>query len=153
MAAIQAVIFLLFLLFVNLSDVAIRMQAQQVAALQAEVNAPPFAAYRAAAQAQLANQQRIQQQAALLQPLGLVNFDPAWLAFMHTLPPQVQIHRVEMDSQGATLQFIVPSLSMVDIHRRYFAESGLVSQVRATHMALYGDEVVYTLVLVWAYGS
>jgi len=153
LAAVQAVIFLLFILFVWSLHLTIGFREQRIAQLDAKLQDERFINSEAIAQAlQDRNAQNLAQQEAVqwfeLPTFYIERFE----MIKETLPPGVRLIHADLDEEGATLSFITNNLSLADIHREAWSDTGLVSRVQlisAVSSAEMQGDIRYVLGLRW----
>lgn len=151
MAAVQAVIFLLSVLLVQVTDLTIRLREVQTVNLEMEIQSERFVKSEA-----------VIQEIREYHVLGAAQYDAViWLnvpAFNTnrldmieaTLPMGVRLINIELERSGATISAETENLSLADIHRDEWAATGLVSRAHLTYANVAIDGTVrYILSLRW----
>ena len=151
MAAVQAVIFLLFILSVWFFDFTIRSREIQAMEFDMKLQDERFIESEAVAMALREYHIRGTAQQEIAVWLELPHFDMDKLDMVkETLPAGVVLLQMDMDEDEATLTLWSENLSLSDIHRDAWLATGLVSRVRLVSATVTEDGAVqYTLTLRW----
>ena len=153
LAAIQAVIFLLFILSVASIDRVIVLREGHIAEMNMKLEDERFAESEAIAQAIRNHYAREAAQQAAAAWLELPVFNTERLNMMReTLPHGVSLLNIDINEHGALLTSETMNLSLSDIHRDAWLATGLVSRVQlASAVVTEEKRVRYILALHWAY--
>ena len=153
LAAIQAVIFLSFVLIVLGLELIIELADARYAELNMLMADDRFVESERVAQVLREHRaQGVAQQAAATW-LELPVFNIKRLEMVkETLPQGVELLHMEMDEFGAILTNYTINLSLADIHRDAWMATGLVSHVQLTSASTREDERIrYVLSIRWSY--
>jgi len=151
LAAVQAVIFLLFVLTVWAFNFVIELREARAARISLQIQDERFVKSEEVVQA-LRNHSAGQAMQEALR-LQLPIFDTKRLDMIKdTLPMGTWLTQVDMDEAGAVLTLLTEDLSLIDIHRDAWIATGLASQVQlASIVSAGGGEMQYILTLRWKY--
>jgi len=149
--ALQAVIFLLAVLSVWYLAVAIGTKEAQAEALAWQLQNERFAMTEATIMALRAHQAQTATREEAFDWVAFPAFDARRFALLaETLPPDVDLIRVDMNPAGAVLTGHTQDLRLADFHRAAWAASGLVESAWLASVARQDDgQLQYDLVLRW----
>ena len=153
LTAVQAVIFLLFVLSVAGLDFIITYREDLFYATGLQMQDERFIRSEAVARVIQDRNLRISEQQAVADWLGLPAFDIARLNMLkETMPTGITMIHADIDEHGAQLTFYTKNLSLADIHRVAWMATGLVDRVSlASTVVTDGGGVQYVLALWWVY--
>jgi len=138
---------LLMILFVWAFDLTISLREAQAAAF---VQDERFYASEAVAQALRDLLAREAAERQLVDFLELPLFDVKRLTMVaETMPAGVQLLHADIDEYGAVLTFLTVNLSLADIHREAWLESGIAESVQMTSVIATDNALRYVLSLRW----
>jgi len=149
MAAIQAVIFLLSILIVVSLILAERMQETQISALNSKIQDSRFHESESIASAVHDN---FTVSTNGLFDIHINYFDISRISkLQETLPSGVQLIQFDTNAEIATLIAQTNNLSLADIHRDAWLDTGLVYQTRLVSAVSFEDGVIqYVLSIIWS---
>ena len=151
LAALQAVILLLIILAVLYTDLTISRNESRLLELSYQQQSQTYNPAEEAARIlrEFEAQANIQQQAAFLLELPQFNIYRLELLW-ETIPTGVQLYSAEFDEAGALLTLITNNLSLADIHRYNWENTGLVARAQLISVSSAEDALLrYNLALNW----
>ena len=152
LTAVQAVIFLSFVLFVLIFDFTLRIYSDRVQYISTQFSDERFTESEAVTQEIREIYANKDRQAEVAYWLEFSFFDSNRLdKIRETLPPGVYLLQADIDEGGALLTVKTLNLSLADIHRDTWVDTGLVSWAQLSYVSGMGDGVMrYVLNIRWA---
>ena len=153
LAAVQAVIFLSFVLSVFAFDYFILFRDHRINEINIMLEDERFAESEAVAHAIRDHHSWEAAQQATVAWLELPTFNTKRLQMMlETLPQGVSLLNIEVNENGALLTSETFNMSLSDIHRDAWYNTGLVSRVQLSSVVVTDEGALrYILALHWAY--